>query len=70
MVAVETEDGYSIFELRGGDAPEFGDKIRWSGDMPLGGEVVQNLTQRCAYDVFFENHYTSRAQLRRQLLLE
>jgi hypothetical protein len=40
------------------------------GTTPLGGETVENLTQRCTYDVFFQNHHVSRALLRQQLLLD
>jgi hypothetical protein len=70
MVALETDDGYSIIEMLGDDPPELGDRIRWQGTTPLGGETVENLTQRCTYDVFFQNHHVSRALLRQQLLLD
>jgi len=70
MVAVDTEEGYSIMEMLGDDPPEIGDQIRWEGDTPLGGEVVENLTQGIRYHAFFQNHHVIKAQLRDQLLLE
>jgi hypothetical protein len=35
MVAVLTEDGYSIIEMLGDDPPDVGDEIRWKGSTPL-----------------------------------
>ena len=65
MVAVFTEDGeYSIIELLGDDVDE-GDELQWSGDHPLGGETIRNLTQCCSTEVFFQNHCVPRSQLRR-----
>ena len=71
MVAVLTNDGdYSILEMLGDDPPEIGDRFRWQGDSPLGGETVENLTQNITYEVFFQNHQVGRPQVPRQLLLE
>ena len=71
MVAAEADGGgYSIFEMLGDDPPDIGDRIRWPGDTPLGGEVIENLTQHTACDVFFQNHDVSKSQLRSQLLLK
>lgn len=70
MVAVETDQGYSIFEMLGDDPPPIGDRVRWDGATPLGREVVENLTQRRSYDVFFENHHVSKGNVRGQLRLQ
>lgn len=70
MVAVLTDDGdYSIIELLGEDV-EVGDALRWNGDDPLGGETIRNLTQGMAMEVFFQNHYVSKTDLRQQLLFD
>ena len=69
MVGVLTENGdFSIFELLSGDSVEKGDEVRWENDTGLGDEVITNLTQRESYEVYFQNHHVSKAQLRRQLL--
>ena len=68
MVAVLTEGGdYSVLELLG-DEVEEGDELVWSGDYPLGGESVKNLTQGVIMDVFFQNHTISKSQMHTQLL--
>lgn len=71
MVALRTEEGdFSIMEMLGDDPPEIGDEIRWKGDTPLGGETVKNVSQGMTYEVYFQNHYVTRSQLRDQLLLD
>ena len=68
MVGVLTQDGsYSVLELLG-DNVGLGDRLRWSGSEPLGGERIFNVTQAIALDVYFQNHYVGKAHLRRQLL--
>lgn len=68
MVGVLTEAGtYSVFELLG-DQVRVGDAVRWSGDTPLGGERIYNVTQATPLDVYFQNHYVSEANLRQQFL--
>lgn len=69
MVAVLTEnDDFSIFELFGDDV-QIGDAVSWNGSTPLGGGRVANHTQGRQFDVYFQNHYVSKGQLRQQLLL-
>lgn len=69
MVAIATEEGYSIMEMLGDDPPDLGDEISWPGSTPLGGETVHNLTQQVSYEVYFQNHHIPRSQVRSQLLL-
>jgi len=67
MVAVDTEEGFSIVELLG-DEVSVGDRLSWAGSTPLGGERVTNLSEGVEIDVFFQNHHVSRGQLRGALL--
>lgn len=70
MVAVRTDQGYSIVELLGDDPPDVGDEVRWVGeDTPLGGHMLENLSQGLHFEVFFQNHHVSEGNLRNQLLL-
>ena len=69
MVAVLTEDGYSIFELLGGDRVELGDSVSWQDDTALGSEILSNNTQDECYEVYFQNHHVHESQLRQQLLI-
>ena len=70
MVAVVTDRGdYSIFEVIGGEEFEEGDVVSWAEDAPLGGHNVRNHRSGDVADVFFQNHYISKNQLRQQLLL-
>ncbi len=69
MVAVATEsDGYSVFELLGGDSVELGDAVSWKDDTALGSEVLTNHTQGERYEVYFQNHHVNQQLLRQQLL--
>lgn len=68
MVAVLTDSGYSIFELLDSSNCEAGDEVSWKDDTALGGEVVTNRTQGWRSEVYFQNHYVSKHQLRQQLL--
>jgi len=69
MVAVRTEEGdFSIFELISGDIVEVGDEVQWQNDTGLGSEILNNLTRRNRYEVYFQNHHVLEPQLRQQLL--
>lgn len=70
MVAVLTEDGYSIFEIIGGYEVEVGDSVSWRDDTALGGEMLTNHTQGERYEVYFQNHHVHQSQLRQQLLIQ
>ncbi|MBA4286864.1 MAG: hypothetical protein C0434_15170 [Xanthomonadaceae bacterium] len=70
MVAVLTENGFSVFELLGGDPVEVGDTVSWADDTALGGELLTNHTQGERYEVFFQNHHVHQSQLRQQLLIQ
>ena len=68
MVAVDTEEGFSIVELLG-DEVEIGDVLSWSAHRPLARETIRNRTQGVNIEVYFQNHHVTRSQLRSQLLL-
>ena len=62
MVAVWTDEGYTIIELLGDDV-EIGDRLTWPGSAPLGGQTVWNATQGVKMDVFMQDHHVSSANL-------
>ncbi len=68
MVAVDTDEGYSIFEMLDDDTFEVGDEVSWSEHNPLGGADIINHTQGERYEVYFQNHWVSSEQLDQQLL--
>ena len=69
MVAVLTENGdFSIFELTSEEPLEIGDAIEWKDDTSLGHTEINNLTQNRQFEVYFQNHWVSRQQLKQQLL--
>lgn len=66
MVAVSTEEGFSIFELSG-DEVQVGDVVSWSATRPFGSETITNHTQGNRVEVYFQNHWVTPEQLRAQL---
>lgn len=69
MVAVRTENGdFSVFELLGEDPIEVGDQVSWKDDTSLGSTLLRNNKQETSYEVYFQNHWVSKNQLRVQLL--
>ena len=69
MVAVETEGGYTIIELLG-DEVEIGDELRWNNQTGLGSETYFNQTQNKPLDVYVQNHWVAKQDLRQQLLMD
>lgn len=70
MVAVQTENGdFSIFELLGADNVDVGDQVYWKNDTSLGSTILTNMTQSEKFEVFFQNHWVPKQQLRQQLLM-
>ena len=67
MVAVLTSDGYSIFELIGGEQIEIDDIVSWRSSTSLGSELLTNHTQNEKYEVYFQNHHVPAVQVRGQL---
>lgn len=71
MVAVQTTNGdYSVFELLSSDPVEPGDEVQWSQDTSIGSTQLINITQRKTYEVYFQNHWVTKNQLRKQLLID
>jgi len=69
MVAVLTENGdYSIFELLADDAVSKGDEVSWANDTGLGSEMLTNRSENETFEVYFQNHWVAKEQLRQQLL--
>jgi hypothetical protein len=71
MVAIETEGhGFTIIELLSDDDIEIGDEMSWSDDTGLGSETYRNITKGTRMDVYVQNHWVSKNQLRQQLLMD
>ena len=62
MIAVLTDDGYTIIELLGYEA-EVHDEVSWSDHRPLGGGSASNHTQGEVMDVYFQDHHVSLARI-------
>lgn len=62
MIAVLTDDGYTIIELLGYEA-EVHDEVSWSDHLPLGGDSASNRTKGEVMDVYFQDHHVSLAKL-------
>jgi hypothetical protein len=65
-VATETED-YSVFEILSHGPFEIDDEVSWEG-RPLAHHPIQNHTKGETVDVYFQNHWVHKDQLRQQLL--
>jgi hypothetical protein len=69
MVGVLTDDAsYSIFELLDDDEVEINDEIAWDNDTSLGHTYILNKTKSNKFEVYFQNHDVSKANLKKQLL--
>ena len=62
LVAVETNEGFTVFEIRQRCALEIGDEITGLLDS-LGGETLNNVTKRESFDVSIENIHCNRAEI-------
>lgn len=70
MVAILTVNGdYSVFELMGNDDLEINDEVFWRDDTALGSETIKNITKGIEMEVYFQNHWVPRSQLKKQLLI-
>lgn len=69
MVAVSTDQGYSILEVQH-EAPEIGDELSWLDENPLGFDMCRNETNDRSLEVFFQNHEVHQSALVQQLLIE
>ena len=70
MVAVETVENFSIFELLQDDQFEIGDKVVWTKTRPMGHGEITNLTRKKTTTVYFQNHWVTPQQLSKQLLIQ
>lgn len=70
MVALDTDDGYTIIELLSDDNIDIGDVMWWKNDTGLGGETYHNLTKGVQMNIYAQNHWVHETLLRKQLLLE
>ena len=62
MIAVLTDEGYTIIELLGYEA-EVHDEVSWSDHLPLGGGSATNRTKGEVMDVYFQDHHVSLARI-------
>ena len=69
MVAVSTDDGFSIVEIIEGGHFELQDEVSWNEHKPLGIANITNRTRGASFRVFFQDHDVSRERLAHALLL-
>jgi hypothetical protein len=69
MVAVETEEDFSVFEIISSDEVEVGDEISWKEHRPLGRSEIINHTSGERFEVYFQNHWVTKSSLNQQLLI-
>jgi glutamine phosphoribosylpyrophosphate amidotransferase len=70
MVAIATEDaGFTIIEMLSSEDIEPGDEMYWEDDTALGHEMYRNVSKDSTFEVFVQNHWVSRGQLKQQLLI-
>lgn len=70
MVAIETNGyGYTIIELLSGEDIQVGDQMAWANDTGMGSETYHNITKGTQMDVFVQNHWVPKRQLKQQLLI-
>lgn len=70
IVAIATEQDFTVIELLNDDIIEVGDVMEWTKATGLGRQVYNNKTKRKQMTVFAQNHWVSKQQLRSQLRLE
>jgi len=71
MVAIETDaHDFTIIELLSDDDIELGDEMVWANDTGLGQETYQNVTKLKHMDVYVQNHWVPKNQVRQQLLMD
>jgi hypothetical protein len=69
MVAIATDEVFTIIELLSEFELEVGDSISWSNGFGLGHEIYENLTKNISKKVYVQNHNVSKANLYKQLLM-
>ncbi len=69
MVAIATDESFTIIELLSEFELEIGDSISWSNGFGLGHEIYENLTKNISKEVYVQNHSVNKANLHKQLLL-
>jgi len=69
MVALSSEEGYTIIELLTYFDLEVGDEIFWDSGIELGMQRFCNLTKGSSNEVYVQSHGVQESQLRKQLLL-
>jgi len=69
MVAVLTEsENFSIFEILTYDNFEIDDEVSWTENHPLGDCKIKNLTKNEMFIAYFQNHWITKDNLRKQML--
>ena len=68
MVAIATDDGYTIIEIDTGWAIDIGDAIAWEDGYHIGPTIYQNLTKASREGVFVKNHSVGEFDVDQQLL--
>lgn len=70
MVAVSTERDFSIFEIISSNRVDVGHTVSWQEDTSLGRTEITNHTTGERFDVFFQNHWVGKTNLRQQLRMD
>ena len=70
MVAVNSSDGFSIFEIISSCEFECGDVVQWSKPTALGRHEIDNITKQTKSIVFFQNHWCPIDQVDSQLFIK
>lgn len=68
MVAIATDESFTIIELLSEFELEIGDSISWSNGFGLGHSIYENLTKNISQEVYVQNHSVNKASLNKQLL--
>lgn len=70
LVAIDTDYGFTVIELLDDDTVEVGDEMNWDDSANLGLEIFENDSDGCKIEVFVQNHYVPRHELRHELMIE
>ena len=68
MVAIATEDGYTIIEIALGWKIAVGDVIAWQDGLHIGPAIYENLTRGTREGVFVKDHAVTESDLQQELL--
>ena len=68
MVAIATDEGFTIVEIASGWAINVGDEMAWEDGYHIGPTIFENLSKSSREGVFVKNHHVGESELDAQLL--